>query len=126
MTRVIDGALDVGINFIDTALLYGRGESERRIRKVLKGKRDQVILATKAVMRGDAYTYDNAMKSVEDSLQRLQTDYIDLIQLHELEQTTYEQALDEMLPAFLKLKKQGKVRANRGKWWQTGVVNAFP
>ncbi|WP_054023566.1 aldo/keto reductase [Bacillus sp. FJAT-28004] len=118
VTRVIDAALDVGINFIDTAPLYGRGASERRIGQALKGKRDQVILATKAVMRGDPYTYANTMKSVEESLHRLQTDYIDLIQLHELEQTTYEQAMNETLPAFLKLKEQGKVRAigvNAGK-----------
>lgn len=118
VTRVIDGALDAGINFIDTAPLYGRGESERRIGQALKGKRDQVILATKAVMRGDPYSYENTIKSVEDSLSRLQTDYIDLIQLHELEQTTYEQAVNETLPAFLKLKEQGKVRAigvNAGK-----------
>lgn len=111
VTRVIDGALDVGINFIDTAPLYGRGESERRIGQALKGKRDQVILATKAVMRGDPYSYENTMKSVEESLKRLQTDYIDLIQLHELEFTTYEQAVNEVLPAFHKLKEQGKIRA---------------
>jgi L-galactose dehydrogenase len=51
------------------------------------------------------------MLSVEESLQRLQTDYVDLIQLHELEQTTFEQAVNEVLPAFQKLKEQGKVRA---------------
>lgn len=111
VSRVIDSALDLGINFIDTAPLYGRGESERRIGQALKGKRSDVIIASKAVMRGDPYTYDNTIKSVEESLSRLQTDYIDLIQLHELEQTTYEQAVNETLPAFRKLKEQGKVRA---------------
>ncbi|MFD0618688.1 aldo/keto reductase [Paenibacillus sp. GCM10027629] len=111
VTRVIDHALDLGMNFIDTAPLYGRGESERRIGKALKGKRSDVIIASKAVMRGEPYTYENTIKSVEDSLRRLQTDYIDLIQLHELEQTTFEQAINETLPAFRKLKEQGKVRA---------------
>lgn len=118
VTSVIDAALDLGINFIDTAPLYGRGESERRIGQALKGKRDQVILATKAVMRGTPYSHENTIQSVEESLQRLQTDYIDLIQLHELEQTSYEQAVNETIPAFLKLKEQGKVRAigvNAGK-----------
>lgn len=118
VTSVIDAALDCGINFIDTAPLYGRGESERRIGQALKGKRDQVILATKAVMRGTPYSYENTLQSVEESLQRLKTDYIDLIQLHELEQTSYEQAVNETIPAFLKLKEQGKVRAigvNAGK-----------
>lgn len=108
---VIHAAIDLGITFFDTAPLYGRGESERRFGLALKGRRDQVILATKAVMRGDPYTYENTIRSVEDSLRRLQTDYIDLIQLHELESTTYEQAVNETLPAFLKLKEQGKVRA---------------
>lgn len=109
--RVVHLALELGINFIDTAPLYGRGESERRIGLALKGKRNEVILATKAVMRGDAYSYDNTIRSVEQSLQRLQTDRIDLIQLHELEQTTFEQAMNETIPAFLKLKEEGKVRA---------------
>lgn len=108
---VVHAALDAGINFIDTAPLYGRGESERRIGLALRGRRDAVILATKAVMRGDAYTYGNVMKSVEDSLTRLQTDYVDLIQLHELESTSWEQAVEDVLPAFLKLREQGKVRA---------------
>ncbi|WP_314590482.1 aldo/keto reductase [Paenibacillus terrigena] len=111
VTRVIDHALDLGMNFIDTAPLYGRGESERRIGKALRGKRSNVIIASKAVMRGEPYTFENTIKSVEDSLSRLQTDYIDLIQLHELEQTTFEQAINETLPAFRKLKEQGKVRA---------------
>lgn len=108
---VVHAALDLGINFIDTAPLYGRGESERRIGKALKGRRDKVVLATKAVMRGDPYTYEQTIRSVEESLTRLQTDYVDLIQLHELESTTYEQAVEETIPAFLKLKEQGKVRA---------------
>lgn len=59
VTEVIDRALELGVNFIDTAPLYGRGESERRIGKALQGKRDKVVLATKAVMRGEPYTYDN-------------------------------------------------------------------
>ncbi|MGO4497853.1 aldo/keto reductase [Paenibacillus sp. 2RAB27] len=109
--RVIDAALDLGINFIDTAPLYGQGESERRIGQGLKGKRNQVILATKAVMRGVPYTYENTMKSVEESLKRLQTDYIDLIQLHELESVSYEAAMEGTVAAFLKLKKDGIVRA---------------
>ncbi|RXZ83726.1 aldo/keto reductase [Paenibacillaceae bacterium] len=118
VVRVIDAALDLGINFIDTAPLYGRGESERRIGLALQGKRDRVILATKAVMRGEPYTYDNTMKSVQDSLKRLQTDYIDLIQLHELESVDYEAAMEGTVAAFLKLKQEGVVRAigvNAGK-----------
>ncbi|GAA3402737.1 aldo/keto reductase [Paenibacillus hodogayensis] len=116
--RVLDAALDLGINFIDTAPLYGAGESERRIGQGLKGKRDRVILATKAVVRGVPYTYDNTIKSVKESLKRLQTDYIDLIQLHELESVDYEAAMEGTVAAFLDLKREGIVRAigvNAGK-----------
>ncbi|MGO4497660.1 aldo/keto reductase [Paenibacillus sp. 2RAB27] len=111
VTEVIDRALELGINFIDTAPLYGRGESERRIGLALKGKRDQVVLATKAVMRGVPYTYENTILSVEESLKRLGTDYVDLIQMHELSELNSEIGMNETVPAFLKLKEQGKVRA---------------
>lgn len=116
--RVIDAALDLGVNFIDTAPLYGQGESERRVGLGLKGKRSRVILATKAVTRGVAYTYENTIRSVQESLRRLQTDYIDLIQLHELESVSYEEAMEGTVAAFLKLKQEGVVRAigvNAGK-----------
>ncbi|NGP44899.1 aldo/keto reductase [Bacillaceae bacterium SIJ1] len=109
--EVIHAALDLGVNFFDTAPLYGRGESERRFGIALKGRRENIVLATKAVMRGDSYSYDNTIQCVEESLQRLQTDYIDLIQLHEAECTTYEEAMEGTMAAFLKLKEQGKVRA---------------
>jgi L-galactose dehydrogenase len=111
VTEVIDRALELGINFIDTAPLYGRGESERRIGKALQGKRDKVFLATKAVMRGETYSYENTIRSVENSLKRLGTDYVDLIQMHELSELNSEMGMNETIPAFLKLKEQGKVRA---------------
>jgi L-galactose dehydrogenase len=77
----------------------------------LKGKRQHVYLATKAVMRGTPYDYATTMASVEASLRRLQTDYIDLIQLHEAETTTFDVAMNGCIAAFLDLKKAGKVRA---------------
>ncbi|CAH1192479.1 Aldo-keto reductase YhdN [Paenibacillus allorhizoplanae] len=109
--EVIDRALELGINFIDTAPLYGAGESERRIGKAIQSKREQIFLATKAVMRGTPYTYENTIQSVEDSLKRLGTDYVDLIQMHELSELNAEMGMNETIPAFLKLKEQGKVRA---------------
>lgn len=109
--KVVHAAIDLGINFFDTAPLYGRGESERRLGLALRGRRDRVILATKAVMRGDSYSYENTIRSVEESLDRLQTDFIDLIQLHELETCGEETAMSDTLPAFRKLQEQGKVRA---------------
>ena len=71
-TRVIHAAIDAGINYLDTAAQYGLGESERRFGVALAGKRQQVYLATKAVMRGTPYDYATTMASVEASLQRLQ------------------------------------------------------
>jgi len=108
---VVHRALDLGINFIDTAPLYGRGESERRIGLALKGRRDSVILASKAVLRGEAYSYDNTIRSVEQSLRRLQTDVIDLLQIHEPDRSTYDEIMNGCYPALLKLKEEGKIRA---------------
>jgi L-galactose dehydrogenase len=62
--RTIHHAIDCGINFLDTAAQYGRGESERRFGVALKGKRQQVYLATKAVMRGTPYDYATTMACV--------------------------------------------------------------
>ena len=86
--RIIDRALDAGINFIDTADVYSRGESEEIVGKALKGRRDEVVLATKFVApmsedsnhRGSSRRW--IMREVEDSLRRLDTDYIDLYQAH--------------------------------------------
>ena len=88
--RIIDAALDGGINFIDTANVYNAGESERIVGKALRqnGKRDEVVLATK--VNGEMGPGPNdrgisrrhILKACEDSLRRLQTEYIDLYQLH--------------------------------------------
>jgi len=82
--RIIHKALDAGINFIDTADIYSRGESEEIVGKALKGRRDDVVLATKAhlPMGDDPNRQGNSRRwltrAVEDSLRRLQTDHIDL------------------------------------------------
>lgn len=110
VAEVVDAAIDEGINVIDTAPLYGSGDSERRIGRALTGKRNEVVLATKAVMRGEPYSYENTLRSVESSLRRLNTDWVDIIQVHEPGATTYEQIMNETVPAFLKLREQGKVR----------------
>lgn len=82
--RVIDKCLDVGINFIDTANIYGNGESEIHIGEALKGKRDQAIIATKFNLNsldGES-ARDRIMRNVEESLVKLQTEFIDLYQIH--------------------------------------------
>ena len=111
--RIIDAALDAGINFIDTADVYSRGESEEIVGKALKGKRDNVVLATKVhgTMGDDPNEFGNSrrwiVKEVENSLRRLQTDWIDLYQIHRPEEDTN---IDETLGALSDLVHQGKVR----------------
>ncbi|HEX2911658.1 MAG TPA: aldo/keto reductase [Chloroflexia bacterium] len=113
--RMIDAALDAGINFLDTANVYVKGESERIVGKALRqnGKRDQVVLATKVNgAMGDgpndrSITRYHIMKAVEDSLRRLQTDHIDLYQLH---RPSFTIPQDETLRALDDLVRQGKVR----------------
>src|SRR5215212_7130977 len=85
---VIHRALDAGINFVDTADVYARGESEEIVGRALKGRRDSVVLATKVHgrMSDDPNEYGNSrrwiVREVESSLRRLQTDHIDLYQIH--------------------------------------------
>jgi aryl-alcohol dehydrogenase-like predicted oxidoreductase len=111
--RIIHRALDAGINFIDTADVYSRGESEEIVGKALKGKRDNIVLATKVhgTMGDDPNEFGNSrrwiVKEVENSLRRLQTDWIDLYQIHRPEEDTN---IDETLGALSDLVHQGKVR----------------
>lgn len=110
---VINHALELGINFIDTADMYDQGRSEEYIGRTLKGRRTQVILATKfgAVMgegsndRGGSRYY--IMRALEASLKRLNTDYIDLYQIHFPDSTT---PIEETLRALDDLVQAGKVR----------------
>jgi aryl-alcohol dehydrogenase-like predicted oxidoreductase len=113
--RIIHRALDAGINFIDTADVYSRGESEEIVAKALSGgKRGNVILATKVhgTMGDDVNEYGNSrrwiMREVENSLRRLGTDWIDLYQIHRPEPDT---DIDETLGALTDLVRAGKVRA---------------
>jgi aryl-alcohol dehydrogenase-like predicted oxidoreductase len=112
--RMVHKALDVGINFVDTANMYNLGESERVVGKALAGKRRQkVVLATKVhfAMSEDPNDRGNSrlhiMQSVEASLQRLNTDWIDLYQIH---RPVFHVPQDETLRALDDLVRQGKVR----------------
>src|ERR687889_502237 len=113
--RIIHRALDAGINFIDTADVYSRGESEEIVAKALAdGRRDDVVLATKVhgTMGDDPNQRGNSrrwiIKEVENSLRRLNTDWIDLYQIHRPEPDT---DIDETLGALSDLVREGKVRA---------------
>jgi aryl-alcohol dehydrogenase-like predicted oxidoreductase len=113
--EIINRALDDGINFIDTANVYNLGESEKTVGRALKenGRRDQVVLATKVYgQMGDGPNESGVsryhiIKSCEDSLRRLDTDHIDLYQLHRPGLTVPQ---DETLRAFDHLVRPGKVR----------------
>ena len=112
--RVIHRALDAGVNFVDTADVYSAGESERITGKALAGRRDDVVLATKFFMpmggtdpnqRGGSRRW--IIREVENSLRRLNTDYIDLYQVHRPSQDT---DVAETLGALTDLVRAGKVR----------------
>jgi aryl-alcohol dehydrogenase-like predicted oxidoreductase len=111
--RIIHRSLDAGINFIDTANVYSSGESEEIVGKALKGRRDEVVLATKVhgTMgprpndRGNSRVH--ILREVENSLCRLQTDYIDLYQIHRPDPDT---PIEETLRALDDLVRSGKVR----------------
>ncbi|MBV8957094.1 MAG: aldo/keto reductase, partial [Solirubrobacterales bacterium] len=113
--RIIHRALDAGINFIDTADVYSRGESEEIVGKALAGgRREHVVLATKVhgPMGEDPNQFGNSRRwiihEVESSLKRLNTDWIDLYQIHRPELETTD--VDETLGALTDLVRAGKVR----------------
>jgi aryl-alcohol dehydrogenase-like predicted oxidoreductase len=112
-TRMVKLALERGINFIDTADVYSLGESETLVGNALRGVRDEIVLATKARLPMSANfnrsgaTRVNIMREVEGSLRRLQTDYIDLYQVHGWDSNT---PIGETLRTLDDLVRQGKVR----------------
>lgn len=108
-------ALDLGMNFIDTSPFYGRGMSEVMLGLGLRGvPRDSYLLGSKLGRYSDIH-FDFSAKRVEESvhvsLQRMKTDYLDVLLLHDVEFVPLPQIWEETLPAVLELKKQGKVRA---------------
>ena len=111
--RMVDLCLDSGVNFFDTANSYAAGQSEVLLGKALKGRRRGVIVATKFFNPMGSGPNDSSMSrvhilnAIEDSLKRLQTDYIDIYYIHHVDVQT---PLEEMLRALDDLVHQGKVR----------------
>lgn len=111
--RIVRTAVDAGVNFLDTANVYSAGESEEIVGKALRGRRDEVILATKFHARMGAGPNDSGnsrrhiLRAVEDSLRRLGTDFIDLYQAHRPDPWT---DIEETLAALDDLVREGKVR----------------
>lgn len=112
-SSLVARAIDGGINFFDTANVYSEGESEKMLGQALKGRRHEVVLATKVFGRTDegvnslGLSRAHIMQQVDESLTRLQTDYIDLYQIHGYDPLT---PLDETLRALDDLVRSGKVR----------------
>ncbi|MBU8907997.1 aldo/keto reductase [Desertibacillus haloalkaliphilus] len=115
--KMIEAAIEQGVNFLDTADLYEFGQNEELVAKSIKGKRDQVILATKVGNRPygggkEGWYWDPSKayikEAVKGSLKRLQTDYIDLYQLHG---GTIDDPIEETIEAFEELKQEGLIRS---------------
>lgn len=111
--RLVSVAIDSGMHFFDTANIYSDGLAEKILGQALKGKRDQVLLASKSSTPSKALGVSGAsradlLKSVEDSLVRLQTDYLDILYMHEFDATT---PIEETLRVLEELIRSGKVRA---------------
>ena len=113
LITAVHSALDVGVNFFDNADTYGLGASEITLGKALKGRRDKAVIATKfGVRAGSGKTfYDNSpqwiVESCENSLRRLDTDYIDLYQIHYLDGVT---PMEQVVHTLKTLRQQGKIR----------------
>jgi L-galactose dehydrogenase len=114
--RAVHYAIERGINYFDVSPYYGRTLAETRLGQALVGRRHQVLLATKAGRYGKDrdtgfdFSAWRVARSLEESLARLQTDYVDIFQVHDIEYGRKEQILGETLPAMFALKKAGKVR----------------
>ena len=111
--RAVHRAIDQGINFFDVSPYYGATLAEQRLGAALSGKRDQLLLATKCGRYGvDVFDFSagTVTRGFEQSLRRLQTDYVDLLQVHDVEFGDVEQIVQETLPALRDLQQAGKAR----------------
>lgn len=136
--RALDRAFELGVNFFDTALVYGQGHSEELLGQFLRGKRDQVIIASKVppqtyhwpVLPGEPVTQtfpkNWVIECTERSLKNLRTDHLDVQQLHAWTDSYTEQL--DWLEAMTQLREQGKIRffgVSANDWDPYGPVNAM-
>ncbi|MCC6365018.1 MAG: aldo/keto reductase [Bryobacterales bacterium] len=129
--RILDTALDSGINFVDTANSYNKGLSEEILGRALQGRRHRVILATKVFNKMGEAPEDRGLsktaifRAIEDSLRRLRTDYVDVYYLH---QPDWNVPLEESLETMAELVRQGKVRypaSSNYAGWQVARMQAL-
>jgi L-galactose dehydrogenase len=111
--RAVHCAIDLGINYFDVAPYYGRTLAETRLGAALVGRRDKVVLATKCG-RYDVAKFDfstaRIRRSIDESLERLRTDYLDVFLAHDIEFVNEHQIVDEAIPAMRALQSEGKAR----------------
>lgn len=111
--RSVAAAIDRGINLFDVSPYYGLTLAEERLGQILGGQRSKIFLGTKCGRYGvDVFDFsrDGLVRNFEQSLRRLKTDYVDLLQVHDIEFGNINQILDETIPAMRRLQEQGKVR----------------
>ena len=111
--RAVDAALGCGVNFFDSSPYYGITVAEERLGVALAGRRHEAVLATKCGRYGlDHFDFsrESIRRSVEASLQRLRTDYVDLLQAHDVEFADERQIVEETIPALRELQGEGKCR----------------
>lgn len=111
--RAVHMAIDQGINFFDTSPYYGRTLSEERLGRALGARRKNIVLATKCGRYDmDAFDFsaERVRSSIDESLRRLRTDYVDIYQMHDIEFVDREQVINEALPVARELQRAGKCR----------------
>ena len=111
--RAVHRAVDLGINFFDVSPYYGNTLAEERLGKALSGIRSKVIVATKCGRYGATsfnFSAERVKRSIDESLSRLQTDYVDLLQVHDIEFGEIEQIVCETIPALREIQRSGKAR----------------
>ena len=116
MERAVHFAIDNGINFFDVAPYYGRTLAETRLGDALQGRRDKVILATKCArydIDGFDFSAAGVRRSIDESLKRLQTDYVDILHIHDVEFGCQTQLVEETIPALRGIQSRGKARLHR-------------
>ena len=117
MARTVHAAIDAGVTFFDTSPYYGRTLSETRLGRAIEDRRDKVVLGTKAGRYGltapDGFDFrpDRLRLSVDESLARLRTEYLDVLLLHDIEFSEPAPIIDGAIPVLHELKRQGKARA---------------
>ena len=112
--RAVRRAVELGVDFFDTAPYYGRTLSEERLGRALEGIRQEVVLATKCCRydkRDFDFTAERVARSIDESLGRLRTDYVDLFQIHDVEFGSEDAVVEETIPALRAIQESGKARA---------------